>query len=441
MSTDSPDPAVESLPAETAGWRRLHPFTPFLRGWALLAALVFGVVRNAHDLLHDLTADRVGLGLSLIVPLALGYGFLAWRFTRFRVDGTQLRVERGVLFRRTRDIRLDRVQAIDVVRPLAARLTGVAVLKFDAAGGEKARSTLEYLAVGQAVALRAELLARAAGLAPDAGEAPQRVLYALPGGRLLGSIALSVATWVWAISAAVVSLPLLLEGHLAGLFTALPLLAALWASTFKRFAAEFSFTVAESPDGLRIGTGLLERKHQTVPPGRVQAVRIDEPLLWRAAGWARVRLNVAGQSEKASVLLPVAPKAEAVALLSRLWPGLDLDAVELTRPPRRARWIAPFWAARSGCGHDERVFVSVKGLAVRRTEVIPHAKPQSLALRQNPLTRALGLAELQLHSTKGPVAVTARFRDLAEAQALLDAQAHRSRTGRHTDTPARWATG
>ncbi|WP_370092655.1 PH domain-containing protein [Streptacidiphilus sp. MAP12-20] len=149
---------------------------------------------------------------------------------------------------------------------------------------------------------------------------------------------------------------------------------------------------------------------------------------------------MAGQSEKASVLLPVTPKGEALALLARLWPGLDLDAVELTRPPRRARWIAPFWAARSGCGYDERVFVSVKGLVVRRTEVIPHAKPQSLAVTQNLLTKALGLAEFQLHSTKGPVAVTARFRDLREARALLEAQAHRSRTSRREDVPARWAT-
>ncbi len=47
----------------------------------------------------------------------------------------------------------------------------------------------------QAVALRAELLARGAGLAPDAGETPQQVLHALSGRRLLGSIVLSVSMW------------------------------------------------------------------------------------------------------------------------------------------------------------------------------------------------------------------------------------------------------
>ncbi|MEV7189393.1 hypothetical protein [Kitasatospora sp. NPDC093102] len=51
-------------------------------------------------------------------------------------------------------------------------------------------------------------------------------------------------------------------------------------------------------------------------------MRIDEPLLWRRMGWVRVRMNVAGQDAAGgSLLLPVAPRAQALALLGRLWPG------------------------------------------------------------------------------------------------------------------------
>ena len=69
----------------------------------------------------------------------------------------------------------------------------------------------------------------------------------------------------------------------------LPLLAV-----FGQFTRFFGFTVADSPDGLRLRHGLVNVQSQTVPPGRVQAIEISEPLLWRRKGWVRVSLNVAG---------------------------------------------------------------------------------------------------------------------------------------------------
>ena len=431
----TPPPAADGSP-----YQRLHPLTPLLRGWAIVVAVLFFLARNLHDLADDLTPDRVGLGLLVLVPVALGYGFLSWHFTRYRIEEDQLRVESGVLFRRTRHIRLDRVQSIDVVRKLPARITGLATLKFDLAGGEQDKSTLEYLSTRRAAQLRAELLARAAGVEPTSGEAPEQVLFQLDTGRLLASIAVSLAPWTALGFALLVSIPLLLVGSWAGLLGAVPVLLGVWHTTFGHFAKSFGFTVADSPDGLRISSGLLEHDHHTVPPGRVQAARIDEPLLWRRFGWAKVHINIAGKDNSA-VLLPVGTRADALALLARVLPGVRIDEVPLTPPPRRARRIAPLFWSRSGCGADGRVFVSRKGLVRRRTEVVPHAKVQSLALTQNPLTCRLGLAAVRLHSTKGPVQVIARLRDLDEAEQLLAAQAERSRIGRRRDVPARWVSG
>ncbi len=63
-----------------------------------------------------------------------------------------------------------------------------------------------------------------------------------------------------------------------------------------RILALFDFTVAESPDGLRLRSGLLSTQHQTVPPGRVQAVRISQPVLWRGRDWVRLEVNVLGNT-------------------------------------------------------------------------------------------------------------------------------------------------
>ncbi len=428
----TPPPTPDSAP-----YQRLHPLTPLLRGWAVVAAVLYFVARNLHDLARHITPDRIGLGLLVLVPAALGFGYLSWRFTRYRIDEDQLRVETGVLFRRTRHLRLDRVQSIDVVRPLLARVVGLAVLRFDLAGGDKDKSKLEYLSTRQATQLRAELLARAAGVEPTAGEAPERVLFRLGTGRLLASIALSLAPWGTLAFGVLLSLPLLLAGSWAGLLGAVPVLLGVWHTTFNHFAKGFSFTVADSPDGLRVSSGLLERRHHTVPPGRVQAVRIEEPPLWRRLGWAKVKINVAGKGNSGT-LLPVGSRAEALALLERVLPGVRIDEVALTPPPRRARYLAPVFGSRSRCGADDLVFVSRKGLIRRRTEVIPHAKVQSLALTQGPLSTWLGLATIRLHSTDGPVKVVARLRDLAEAERILAEQAERSRIGRRTDVPSRW---
>ena len=47
---------------------------------------------------------------------------------------------------------------------------------------------------------------------------------------------------------------------------------------FAEFIKYFNFTVTQSPDGLRMKFGLAKTETRTVPPGRVQAIEIVEPL-------------------------------------------------------------------------------------------------------------------------------------------------------------------
>jgi putative membrane protein len=62
----------------------------------------------------------------------------------------------------------------------------------------------------------------------------------------------------------------------------------------------------------------------------------------------------------------------------------------------------------------------------RSVEVVPHARTQSLRLRQGPLQRRLGLASVQLLTTPGPADPWVRHLDAREATALLNAQVSRS---------------
>ncbi|MER6387449.1 PH domain-containing protein [Streptomyces sp. NPDC059382] len=426
--------------------RRLHFLTPLLRAWVPIAATI-GVIAQQGERAGEWIADLSGL-LRLLVLAGLvlvfgAYGFLSWWFTHYAVTDAELRIRSGLIFRRTAHIRLDRLQAVDVTRPLLARVAGVAKLRLDVIGTAD-KDELAYLAEGDAVALRAELLARAAGFAPaeavTLGEAPERELLRVRPRDLVVSLVLTLAVWAALLAGLVVPVVVWwFSGSVwATAATLLPFLGGVWAGTAGRFLTEYDWTVAESPDGLRIDHGLLDRAHETVPPGRVQTVRIVEPLLWRRRDWVRVELAVAGS--KNDVLVPVASRAAAYEVIARVLPGVDLAALSFSPAPRAgSRWVVPVWWKGYGLAVTEDVFAARKGRLCRRTEIVPHAKVQSVRLTQGPWERARGVADLHV-DTGANATVTARLRPSAEAAALLPAQAARSRTSRAAARPDRWMT-
>jgi putative membrane protein len=426
--------------------RRLHPVTPLRRAWAPIAVIVGWAVHDPDQAQRQLTRLTTGtllIALAVIVPAAALYGFLTWWFTHFAVTDTELRIRTGLLFRRTAHIRLERIQAVDVTQPLLARVAGVAKLRLDVVGTDK-KDELAFLGEREARALRAELLARAAGFAPETahevGEAPVRELLRVPPRVLAVSLVLTGATWGSLLAALVV--PPLLWLATGSVWTvlaaAVPLLGAAGAGSVGRFVGEYDWTVGESPDGLRIDHGLLDRSHETVPPGRVQTVRIVEPLLWRRRRWVRVELDVAGSSN--SVLVPVAPREVAETIVARVLPGVTVPpAGSPSRPPRRAGRCVPVWWRGYGLAVTDAVFAARHGLLRRRLALVPHAKVQSVRLTQGPWQRLWRLAHVRVDTGAGRT-VTARLRDAAEAAELLRAQAERSRTGRRDARPDRWMT-
>ncbi|MCX4698931.1 PH domain-containing protein [Streptomyces sp. NBC_01373] len=442
MTAPGVDDAIREKPPVTE--RRLHPVTPLRRAWAPIAVIIGWAVHDpnqAQQQLTRLTTTTLLIALAVFVPAAALYGFLTWWFTHFAVTDTELRIRTGLLFRRAAHIRLERIQAVDVTQPLLARVAGVAKLKLDVVGADK-KDELAFLGEGEARALRAELLARAAGFAPETahevGEAPSRELLRVPPGVLAVSLVLTGATWGTLVAALVVPTVLWLATHSVWtvLATALPLLGAAGASSVGRFVTEYDWTVGESPDGLRIDHGLLDRTHETVPPGRVQTVRIVEPLLWRRRGWVRVELDVAGSSN--SVLVPVAPREVAETVVARVLPGVTVPPLSaLSRPPRRAARCVPLWWRGYGLAVTDAVFVARQGLLRRSLSLVPHAKVQSVRLAQGPWARVWRVADVHV-DTGANKTVTARLRDAQEAAELLRGQAERSRTGRSEARPDRW---
>ena len=481
-----PSPPVEVVPPEVVarldaptravltdpGWRRLHPVTPVLRAWKVVAAVL--AVRGGAERRRHPPPGPARLGPDPLDPRrggaarrrGGGLGALAWRRTRYRIDAEAVHVERGILWRQQRRAQLDRLQAVDVVRPLLGRLFGLAELRLEVAGGSGSKVSLAYLQEEEAQRVRNALLAASAGVVvaegQDAPEAPQREVVEVPPARLIVSTLRSGLT-IWMVLGLIgIGIGCWFAKSLTPLFGSLAGVLGLVSTVWRRFSTGFGFTVADSPDGLRMSHGLLEQRSQTVPPGRVQALRITQPLLWRSAGWWRVEVNVAGYSgergtasEQSTTLLPVGTVDELGRVLAIVLPdlataeGSPLDVVRagltgtgtdggFTPVPRATRWLDPLSWRRRGYRVTEHAFLSRNGRFVRGLDVVPHARTQSLGVRQGPLQRRLGLASVALHSTPGKVKPRVDHLDAATAAALLREQTARARAARAGSGPERW---
>jgi putative membrane protein len=391
-----------------------------------------------------------GLGTGAVVVMilmAVGlYAYLAWsRLEYFYDDDGDLRITSGLVVRNDRRVQLSRLQSVDVTQPLLARLFGLAELRPDVAGSSAEGTTLRYLSLADAQQLRAELLARAAGLReePDSivQTAPEQVLVQVPSPHLLASLILQpITVFLLLLIPAIVAF-----AGVAGVWelgvTGLFLVFAPVTVVGGQFLKYFGFTVAQSPDGLRLRFGLTSHRSQTVPPGRVQAVRIERPLMWRPWGWVRVVVNVAGTAggseseERPSVVLPVAPLPVARAVLQRVIPGVDPFAVALTPAAPAARWRAPLQYKQLGAGATPSVFVTRRGWLVPQWDVVPHARTQSVRVVQGPWQRSLGLASVHVDSTPGPVSIIALHQGVAAARVLADEQAARAGLARRLAGP------
>lgn len=439
--------------------RRPHPLTPFIRGWIILVAIILGFGRQVVDQASSNESfDRSDLTWILpvaaaVVILAALAGLVSWYFTRFVIDDDELRIETGAVFKQSKKVPFERLQSVDIFQPFAARLFGLAELRLEAgAGGNGIK--LRYLSQPEASRLRDYLLTRAHGTRAsiaesDAGQPASRLtdlgrtdrpLLTTSPQRLLGAFLLSsefIGTALYTIVVLIISA----TGSAFALTALIPAVISLFTLISNRLVAMFHFTLADSAKGLRITRGLTTLSSQSVPVNRIQGIRISQPLLWRPLGWYRVDMDILGYAgsdednddQSSSVLLPVATLDEVRLGLDRILPGVALDAVPLIRAPRRAAWLRPYDFWTLAYGMDEHVLITEHGWLTHVRDIVPHAKTQSVRLRQGPLQRRLGLADVHVDTPHGPVHAAAHQVDATLAREFVMTQLDRARAARRVD--------
>jgi len=457
------EPVVTERPDEPMArdFQRVHPLSPLLRVGVLVVA---GLVASWRQLVEDFQPLAALAIMATVVVVGTGYGVLSWWFTRFRIDAEELRIDSGVLLRRSRRIRIERLQGIDVVQPMVARLFGMAELRFEVAGGTRTEAPLAYLRLDEAHRLRGVLLdpEQSGGQPPVASTAPtappgppgplgepqpgvvqpqppathprppEYEIARVDPSRLVLSTFLStefVGSVTFALLAVVMSL---LSREVAGLALVLSAVVGAGSVLVRGIVGSWGFVLSDTGRGWRLRSGLFDLRSQTVPLDRVQGIALVEPLLWRPMGWVRVQVDVAGyfgtsgRGPSPSTLLPVATRPVALAVLARLVPGGPPTEVPQRPAPASARWFRPVGWRYLGAGAAEGVVVTTRGWLKRRTDIVPHRKTQSVRVRQGPLQRRFGLVDVRFQTTPGPVDALARHRPTSELREWVTGQLERA---------------
>lgn len=466
-------------------WRRLHPLSPLLQGGLTFVIIVGIIFANLRDrivwmfLPNEWAGDEAGqwegndpidsiiengllllavaiiFGIVLLVALTT---WLSWRFHSFRITAEAVETRKGILFRQSRRAPLERIQSVNLQRPLLARMLGLTRIDVKT-GGQGGNAVLSYLANADAKKVRDEILRSAA---PEAAvpstdyataiETPQLQrrleeiadediepwaqdsIVRVPTGRLLASTLLSNEAIIFITLSAAVPIAAMFWGW--GILAALiPGVIALFGVSFSRFNKGFRFTISETANGVRTGSGLTATSTETIPRHRIHAIDVLQPLGWRLFGWWRVRVTTAGtasnsgssnQSMFQNILLPVGGVDEVMRVLTLLLPEV-VDEEEktalaeallhsnegYTKAPKRAWFVLLFGRARAGiqlrkfAQHHAQVRIR-RGFFTRHLIIMPLSRAQSVLFARPFVHYMLGLASLHVHTVMGAVIVTAR---------------------------------
>lgn len=258
-------------------------------------------------------------------------------------------------------------------------------------------------------------------------------------------------------------------GMLLGItaFSLVPVVLGLVASAAGTARSMARFTIAGTPDGLRIGRGFVATLNDTLPPGRIHAVEVRQSPLWRPFGWWTIRVTRAtgkasgDDAEKQAlraqnILLPVGTEDEvrrvlAIALPMHMGPALaEAVAAAMTgrngapgdrfRPASRsAGWLHPFLVRRAAHAVVGGALVIRQGAWLRRAVIVPTERIQSIGSRRGVLDRLRGTASLDAHTVFGPVSTTVPLVPAEEVEGIQDALVDTALRAAANDTTHRWA--
>lgn len=402
--------------------------------------------------------------MVLFIPSVI-WGLLTYLYLRYSLARDEMVVQKGILYKNTRNIPYTRIQNIDLVQNPFHRFFRVAEVRIETASGTEPEAVLKVLSLKAVEELRICVFRERADGDADAREAPREgPLYKMDPGRLVlfglisnrgMAVVLAALGLAWQFELddyikpvfknwfpfltslpPAVTIPIAVVAALIGL----RLLSVTWA-----VVKLYDFTLIRAGDDLRTSCGLLTRHSATLPRYRIQCLSLRENPLHRWFKRMSLRVMTAGgNAAKETVvsrqwLVPLAGREEMSRIIDEVQPevcfeGVDWQPVD-PRAPRRMIRKGVIVALLAGVGgvlafgiwglliaamllplvflHAVLRFRSLgyvltstailfrDGWWVIRRNAVRYSKIQSLNLRQSPFDRRYRMASVTV-DTAGP---------------------------------------
>lgn len=445
------------------GWFRTHKLSPLAEsGGSILTILAFAVFVGGGWVITAVDAlglpGSVGLWVVfmvvVVIAITVSLIYVHWLRRYFKIDAEGVHRKSGVLFHSSGFMRADRIQTADITRPLWARIFGLSSLQIKSADSGDGTFEIKYVSDDEARRLRGQVLYYASGkhhhaqsaetptgeteeesvaqqpgsLATDYAnwESPEQHILTVPTSRLIGVQGLNIGvtaamTLIFTGVAIILILTfapgmslidILIAAGLPVLFIVLSLVLSLGAAVVAYLLRFQGFSVYNTDSGLKLRYGLTETRSQTIPPGRVQAVMVEQPLLWRFTKWYRMRVAVAGyavDNVTNDVVLPVGTMDDVLRVLTTVSPdpgsdrGFELISAGIGGKgqeagyeisPTRAALMDPLSFRRNGFLTTSTLLLIRTGRLRRRLTLLPHERIQQTQLEQGPWQRLLNVCSI-----------------------------------------------
>ncbi len=444
--------------------RRLHyasiliGFGKYLRQavWPLVVAIYTGFKSN-----HENTELIILLVLAVMGLLLLIGPILAYFSTSFSIQSDSLVIQSGFVWRKRRTIPLSRIQNVNIKQTVWHRMMGAAAVMVETAAGSGVEGQLDALSLEDANALQRVLLHQTLESHPEAEPVAPPELFSLTTKQILQAGALrNRGMYIIAAIAGVMQYGEFTKTAMKPIYDALShtnpatgiaisillaigLVVVGWLLSIGYSALRFyGFRIERHDKGLMVHHGLLTQIKAIVPVGRVQQVRVVQPMFFRLFNFCEVFAYTAGsfddkESAGASNLCPILPIPDIEKIGRLVFPDFAFFSLQWYRVssksvPRNTlrsfismvicfgtplavwlKWKAMFalipFAALSylfavlryryvGYALNERYIASRQGVFQKEVALMPIHRIQHYTLSQSLTQRWLGLANLDVFS-------------------------------------------
>ena len=292
-------------------------------------------------------------------------GIAGWYRFRYRVFEGELQIKKGIFVRKNIYMSKDRIQVIDVTEGLVQRVFGLVKVEVKTAGGGTESATINAITFEQAEELKRELRTKHK-INVESDEIQDDEVY-VQGDEFIDEWKISTKELVLAAFTSgnfglIASILGALSGQIDAVITdesieylkeSLPglnnitlivtvvvaILVISWTFSFLGVIFSYSdFSVKKTEKELLIRSGLIERKHITIPFDRIQAIRFVEGVLRQPLGCGMLYVESAGFEQKAKersiVLVPFISRSKMNDFFDRFLADFHIPELDITPPER-----------------------------------------------------------------------------------------------------------